>query len=87
MADKKIKFTQAEYEKLSKQLDQAESARNNTLFKRVRNKVRSLYMTEDQMTDMKEKERFGQRAITGKHNSLLKRVEAMEAQMIKDANK
>lgn len=87
MADKRIKFTQAEYEKLSKQLDDIEESRSNTLFKRVRNKVRSLYMTEDQMTDMKERERFGQRAITGKHNSLLKRVKAMEAQMIKDANK
>ena len=86
MAEKK-KFTQADYEKLSKQLDQAEAASSNTLFKRVRNKVRSLYMSEDAMQDMKEKERMGQRAITGKHYSLLKRVREMEKQMITDANK
>jgi hypothetical protein len=81
MADMKVKFTQARYEELSKQLDEAERKSNNTLFKKVQRKVRSLYMSKDQMQDLSEKEKASQRAITGKHYSLLKRVRQMEGQM------
>ena len=81
MADMKIKFTQARYEELSKQLDEAERKSSNTLFKKVQRKVRSLYMSKDKMEDLSEKERASQRVITSNHYSLLKRVRQMEGQM------
>ena len=81
MADMKIKFTNAQYEKLSRQLDEAENKSNNTLFKKIQRKVRSLYMNEERIEDLNEKERASQRVITGKHYSLLKRVRQMEGQM------
>lgn len=83
----RIDFTDAEYEKLSKELDEIERAENNTLLNRFKRKVRSLYMTEEQMEDFNEKQRSGQRAMGQRQFTLLRRLEEMEKQMIEDANK
>ena len=81
--------SQSEYKKLKKQLDAVERSKNNTLFNKVRRKVRSLYMNKDKIQDLEEGElsSMKQRVVSSKHHSLLRRVEAMEKQMIKDGNK
>ena len=81
--------SESEYEKLKKQLDAVERSKNNTLFNKVRRKVRSLYMNKDKIQDLEEGElsSMKQRVVSSKHHSLLRRVEAMEKQMIKDGNK
>ena len=81
--------SQSEYEKLKKQLDAVERSKNNTLFNKVRRKVRSLYMNKDKIQDLEEGElsSMKQRVVSSKHHSLLRRVEAMEKKMIKDGNK
>ena len=81
--------SQSEYKKLKKQLDAVERSKNNTLFNKVRRKVRSLYMNKDKIQDLEEGElsSMKQRVVSSKHHSLLRRVEAMEKKMIKDGNK
>lgn len=81
--------SKSEYEKLSKQLDAVERSKSNTMFKRVRRKVRSLYMSKDKIQNLEEGElsTMKQRVVSSKHHSLLRRVEAMEKQMLKDGNK
>ena len=75
--------SQSEYKKLSKQLDAVERSKNNTLFNKVRRKVRSLYMNKDKIQDLEEGElsTMKQRVVSSKHHSLLRRVEAMEKKM------
>ena len=89
MSDKNIKFTQSEYEELSKQLDEVEQSHSNTLFKRVQRKLRSLYLSGDKIQSLEEgkSSTMQQRVVSSKHHSLLRRVEAMEKQMLKDGNK
>jgi hypothetical protein len=81
--------SQSEYKKLSKQLDAVERSKNNTLFNKVRRKVRSLYMNKDKIQDLEEGElsTMKQRVVSSKHHSLLRRVEAMEKKMYEDGNK
>ena len=81
--------SQSEYKKLSKQLDAVERSKNNTLFNKVRRKVRSLYMNKDKIQDLEEGElsSMKQRVVSSKHHSLLRRVEAMEKKMHEDGNK
>jgi len=81
--------SQSEYKKLSKQLDAVERSKNNTLFNKVRRKVRSLYMNKDKIQDLEEGElsTIKQRVVSSKHHSLLRRVEAMEKKMYEDGNK
>ena len=77
-------FTQAEYEKYSKQLDALESKQSSSLLRRFKDKVLSLVKSEDEMQDMRESRKKNRRVLGGKHYSLLKRVEAMEAAMLRE---
>ena len=74
-------FTQAEYEKYSSQLDALEQKQSSSLLRKFKDKILSLVKTEDEMQDMRESRKTKQRVISGKHFTLLKRVEDMEAAM------
>jgi hypothetical protein len=72
------------YDKLSRELDKVEAKKSNTLLKKFKRKVQGLYKSEDQMQDEREMAKRGQRALSGRHYSLLKRVEELEEYMNKD---
>jgi len=74
-------FTQAEYEKLSSELDAIESKQSNTLLNRFKRKIRSLYMSKDELQDLEEDRKRGQRVMTGRQHTLFRRVNQMEKQM------
>ena len=70
---------QAVYERLSDQLDKMEKANNNKPLKRIK---RAIIKAFNLKRIPKKNEVY-----SGKHYSLLKRVEKMEADMIKEGNK
>jgi len=72
------------YDKLSRELDKVEAKKSNTLLKKLKRKVQGLYKSEDQMQDEREMAKRGQRTLSGRHYSLLKRVEELEEYMNKD---
>jgi hypothetical protein len=72
------------YDKLSRELDKVEAKKSNTLLKKFKRKVQGLYKSEDQMQDEREMAKRGQRTLSGRHYSLLKRVEELEEYMNKD---
>ena len=72
------------YDKLSSELDKVEAKKSNTLLKKFKRKVEGLYKSEDQMQDEREMAKRGQRTLSGRHYSLLKRVEELEEYMNKD---
>ena len=72
------------YDKLSRELDKVEAKKSNTLLKKFKRKVQGLYKSEDQMRDEREMAKRGQRTLSGRHYSLLKRVEELEEYMNKD---
>lgn len=72
------------YDKLSRELDKVEAKKSNTLLKKFKRKVQGLYKSEDQMQNEREMAKRGQRTLSGRHYSLLKRVEELEKYMNKD---
>tara|TARA_R100000951_G_scaffold107281_1_gene102536 strand:- start:89 stop:331 length:243 start_codon:yes stop_codon:yes gene_type:complete len=72
------------YDKLSRELDKVEAKNSNTLLKKFKRKVEGLYKSEDQMQDEREMAKRGQRTLSGRHYSLLKRVEELEEYMNRD---
>ena len=72
------------YDKLSRALDKVEAKKSNTLLKKFKRKVQGLYKSEDQMQNEREMAKRGQRTLSGRHYSLLKRVEELEEYMNKD---
>ena len=74
---------QYRYEVLNKAVDKIEKDIDNKLINRAKNKLRTLLRGEDYAQDMREAEKSGQRVITARHHSLLKRVKKMEEQMLK----
>ena len=72
------------YDKLSRELDKVEAKKSNTLLKKFKRKGQGLYKSEDQMQDEREMAKRGQRTLSGRHYSLLKRVEELEEYMNKD---
>jgi hypothetical protein len=74
-------FTQAEYEKLSAELDAIERKQSNTLLNKFKRKVRSLYMSKEDLQDLEEAKKRGQRVMTGRQHTLYRRVNQMEKQM------
>jgi hypothetical protein len=72
------------YDRLSRELDKVEAKKSNTLLKKFKRKVQGLYKSEDQMQDEREMAKRGQRTLSGRHYSLLKRVEELEDYMNKD---
>jgi len=72
------------YDKLSRELDEVERAKNNTLLKKFKRKVERLYKSEDKMRDESETAKRGQRVLSGRHYSLLRQVEELEKYMNKD---
>jgi len=72
------------YDKLSRELDKVEAKKSNTLLKKFKRKMQGLYKSEDQMQDEREMAKRGQRTLSGRHYSLLKRVEELEEYMNKD---
>ena len=70
---------QAVYERLDKQLEALDKAHNNTAFKRIK---RGIIRVLNLQGIPKKNEVY-----SAKHHSLLKRVEKMEADMIKEGNK
>jgi hypothetical protein len=72
------------YDKLSRELDKVEAKKSNTLLKKFKRKVQGLYKSEDQMQDEREMAKRGQRTLSGRHYSLLKRVKELEDYMNKD---
>ena len=80
-------FTQAEYEKLNSEFDEIQRNKNNTLFKKFKRKVESLYKSEDRMQDEAEEKRRGQQVMGAREHKLYRRIVAMERQMIRDGNR
>jgi hypothetical protein len=74
-------FTQAEYEKLRAELDEIERKQSNTLLNKFKRKIRSLYMSEEDLQDLEEDRKRGQRVMTGRQHTLYRRVNQMEKQM------
>ena len=78
---------QYRYEVLNKAVDDIEEDIDNKLINRAKNKLRTLLRGKDYAKDMREAEKSGQRVISSRHHSLLKRVKKMEEQMIKSGAK
>ena len=74
-------FTQAEYEKLRAELDEIERKQSNTLLNKFKRKIRSLYMSEEDLQDLEEDRKRDQRVMTGRQHTLYRRVNQMEKQM------
>ena len=81
------KVLQARYDRLVRDLDKAWAKKNNTLFKRVRRKIDTLFRGEDYVADRMESERSGQRAMTAENYKKLKWVRKFEKSMLRQGNR
>lgn len=89
MADK---IDQKAYEKMNAELDVLDGKQNRrSLLIRMRRKIEDFFGPSDETLnerqDSDEKHRKRQKAYTQYHHTLLKKVEALEKQMIKEGNK
>lgn len=81
------KVLQARYDRLVRDLDQAWAKKNQTLFKRVRRKMQTLFRGEDYTRDQMEKERGGQRVMTAGDYKKLQWVRKFEKSMLRQGNR
>ena len=89
MADK---IDQAAYEKMNAELDVLDGKQNKrSLLIRMKRKIEDFFGPSDETLnerqDSDEKHKKRQKAYTQYHHTLLKKVEALEKQMIKEGNK
>ncbi len=89
MADK---IDQAAYEKMNAELEKLDGQQNKrSLLIRMKRKIEIFFGPSDETLnkrqDSDEKHKKRQKAYTQKHFTLLKKVEALEKQMIKEGNK
>tara|TARA_S200002703_G_scaffold157073_1_gene164088 strand:- start:731 stop:979 length:249 start_codon:yes stop_codon:yes gene_type:complete len=71
------------YEKFSRQLDEFERTKDKKLFNRVKRKLSIIVKGEDKAQEDREMKKRSQRVLSGKHYTLLKRVEELEKYMNK----
>ena len=89
MADK---IDQKAYEKMNAELDVLDGKQNRrSLLIRMKRKIEDFFGPSDETLnerqDSDEKHKKRQKAYTQYHHTLLKKVEALEKQMIKEGNK
>jgi len=86
------KIDQKAYEKMNAELDVLDGKQNRrSLLIRMKRKIEDFFGPSDETLnerqDSDEKHKKRQKAYTQYHHTLLKKVEALEKQMIKEGNK